>query len=144
MNLNYATDAATLAAVLLAAIGLWHGIRTYKNQTNLQVFTEYAKRYDDILQSFPKEALSTRLDLLGTPPDPSEELSLAVLRYLNLCSEEYYLYDKGILSKKVWDIWEAELKRTLTSALLRREWAKLEVEFETYSEFKKYVNEIQE
>jgi hypothetical protein len=54
------------------------------------------------------------------------------VRYLNLCSEEYYLYKQKWLHKKLWGIWEKELIRTLRSPLFVREWKKLADEFDAY------------
>jgi hypothetical protein len=66
-----------------------------------------------------------------------------VLRYLNLSSEEYYLFKRGYLRADVWRIWEGEMVRTLRSPLLRREWTKLASEFVSYPEFSTYVEQVQ-
>ncbi len=95
------------------------------------------------MSSFPPGSFRTRLDLEHTLPEPSEELSLAVLRYLNISSEEFYLWKQKYLKDDVWKIWEAELIRTLRSPLLRREWATLLPEFESYPDFVSYVKRVQ-
>ena len=110
---------------------------------NAQLFLEYTKRYEEIMRSYPSEARNARLDLSGQAPPESEDLSAVVLRYLNLCSEEFYLCRKKYLSRDIWQIWERELRRTLRSPLLKREWQKLKVEFASYSEFAEYVETAQ-
>jgi hypothetical protein len=95
------------------------------------------------MNRFPQEALRARLNLSVEPPEKSDELSLAVLRYLNLCSEEFYLCKQKYLSNHVWGIWEAELKRTLSSPLFVREWEGLREEFRSYPEFLAYVEQAQ-
>jgi hypothetical protein len=94
------------------------------------------------MDSFPKDAWVVRLDL-DRLPDSSPELSKSVLKYLNLCAEEYYLLQKKLLAKDVWQIWEDELKRTLQSPLFKREWKELAKEFEAYPEFRQYLKNIQ-
>lgn len=47
------------------------------------------------------------------------------------------------LSRHVWRIWEAELKRTLASTLVRREWTRLREEFHSYPEFVEYLEKAQ-
>ena len=131
---------STFLLVFVTFIGLLIGIRTYRRQTNAQVFLEYTKRYENIMESFPTNALPARLALEGTPPPQSTELSLALLRYLNLSSEEFYLQSKGYLAKEIWLIWEGELTRTLRSPLMRREWKELRSEFDSYPEFLTYVD----
>ena len=140
MNIELATQIGSLLSVLL---GIYLGIRTYKRQSNAQIFIEYTGRYEKIMEFFPPQAISVRLDSAGSPPEESQELTLAALKYINLCSEEFYLYTRKYLKKEVWLIWEEELKRTLSSPLYCREWPKLKVEFEAFPEFLTYVENIQ-
>ena len=72
-------------------------------------------------------------------PPENPELSLCVLRYLNLSSEEFYLRKSGYLDKQLWAIWEDELKRTLRSGLVQREWQVLKREFDSYPDFQRFV-----
>jgi hypothetical protein len=92
---------------------------------------------------FGRNLFDSILNSEGKPPPRSKALSLSVLRYLNLCSEEYYLRQKGWLYKETWEIWERELIRTLQTPLFQREWQSLAGEFESYPEFKQYVSNIQ-
>jgi hypothetical protein len=133
----------TVISVLIALGAFIWGIVSYRNQIHAQLFLEFTKRFEEVMQSFPKNAWSARLDIDGTLPTKSKELSLSVLRYLNLCGEEYYLYKKGWMNKGIWKIWEAELIRTLQTPLFIREWKNLSREFEAYPAFKEYVDKIQ-
>lgn len=143
MDLKTIVEIATLLSIVIAALGLFVGIHIYNRQMTTQVFLQYTKRYEDIMESFPKEARKARLDLTGDPPPASEKLTISILRYLNLCSEEYYLYKRGYLNKEIWNIWEEELQRTLKSRLLIREWRDLKSEFESYPDFCNYVEGMQ-
>ena len=119
-------------------------LQTYKGQMNAQIFIDLNARYDEVLQSFPQSAWDARFALERVLPPESPELTIAVLRYLNLSSEEYYLYKRGYLRADVWRIWEGEMVRTLRSPLLRREWKRLGSEFVSYPEFSRYVDHIQQ
>jgi hypothetical protein len=134
----------TLVLAAFTGAGIVVAIRVYRRQCNVQVFLEYTKRYAEIMNTFPEAGRKARLDSFGEAPRQTEELSLAVLRYLNLCSEEFHLCKNKYLSKDVWKIWESELKRTLASTLVRREWPKLREEFQSYPEFVKYVDKAQD
>jgi hypothetical protein len=133
----------TLLLATFTAVSIVVGIFLYRRQCNVQVFLEYTKRYAEIMNMFPNEDRKARLDPFGEPPPESDELSLSVLRYLNLCSEEFYLCKTKYLSNQVWRIWEAELRRTLCSTLVVREWASLREEFKAYPEFLRYVESVQ-
>ena len=133
----------TAIPIAVGVIALIWGIVSYKNQMNAQLFLEFTKRFEEVMQSFPKNTWPSRLNIEGKPPPKSKALSLSALRYLNLCSEEYYLYKKHWLHKEIWKIWENELIRTLQTPLFIREWKTLAGEFESYPEFKEYVDKIQ-
>lgn len=143
MDLKAMADIGTFASALAAVVAIGLGVRTYKRQTNALIFLEYTKRYEEIMAAFTIRARQARLDLEGDPPKESEEITVAVLRYLNLCSEEFYLCQRGYLSKDVWSIWESELRRTVASSLVRREWRSLRKEFEEYPAFREYVDQAQ-
>jgi hypothetical protein len=66
-----------------------------------------------------------------------------MLRYLNLCSEEFYLMKTGYLARAVWDIWTGELENTLRMPLYVSGWPELKDEFGAYSEFRRYVDTVQ-
>ena len=67
----------------------------------------------------------------------------AIFLYLNLCSEELYLRDRGLLSKVVWDIWEAEMRSTLASAPYVRAWPSLAAQLGSYPAFVAFVESAQ-
>src|SRR5215203_3431033 len=101
-------------ATIITAVGsvafVVVAIQTYKGQMNAQIFSDINKRYDDISKDFPKQAWKFRFNMATALPPPSEELTLSALRYLNLSSEEFYLYKRKHIRKEVW---EEEMVRTL-------------------------------
>src|SRR4051794_10504663 len=126
MSKEFAFDIVKFAVTVL---GLWLAWRNFKKQMNANTIMKYAERYEKIMDSLPKQARHIRFDLDDELPPRDEETTLAALKYLNLCSEEYYLHKQGYLAKDVWRIWEDELKRTLRSRVFKREWEVLKDEF---------------
>ena len=104
-TLQLVLQTATPVSVLVGFLGLINAIRNYHRQINVQVLMKYTERYESILGQFPPDALAARFDATVLPPE-SPELRLCVLKYLNLCSEEYYLTTHGYLAKSLWSIWE--------------------------------------
>jgi hypothetical protein len=137
--LNLATFLSSIAAVA----GVIVALRVYRRQVNAQVFVSYTGRYEEIMNAFPTAGRVARLELDSAPPPVSEDLTIAVLRYLNLCSEEYYLCKSGHLERKLWSIWAAELSRMIRSPLMKREWVNLRPEFQSYPEFLMFVDQLQ-
>jgi hypothetical protein len=126
----------------ISVIALIYTVRNYHRQMNAQVFMNYTERYERILSEFPDDARDARFNV-KVLPSPSPRLRLCVLKYLNLCSEEFYLMRNGYLDKTLWRIWEGDLTRMIGTPLLEREWQSLRPEFESHQEFLRYVDAIQ-
>jgi hypothetical protein len=142
MTLQLWLQTATLVTVIVGFLGLITTINNYRRQATMQVLMKYTERYERILDQFPQDALEARFDAKILPPQ-SPQLTLCVLKYLNLCSEEYYLRTHGYLAESVWRIWEGDLKRIIGSPLWRREWLSLRTEFVSHPDFLEYVQRIQ-
>lgn len=133
----------TVAAAVFAGWALWQNSRNNRKQSNIQAFLAYTERFERVMASMPAEACQARFDLEKTLPPASDDLTECVMRYLNLTSEEFYLWQRGYLDKRVWQIWEKEIQRMLCSPLFRREWPKLVTEFTSFEEFIDYVRKVQ-
>ena len=144
MTLDDISKLATALSIVGGALAFVIGLINYNRQMNAQVFLQYAIRYDEIMNSFPNSARMARIKSSEALPKPSAELTICVLRYFNLCSEEFYLYEEKYMSKKVWCVWRDEMIRTWRTPLFRREWKKIVHEFDTYPEFQSLVKKSQE
>jgi hypothetical protein len=143
MTFEVAVQIATVISLLLTAGALLFGIWSFYRQMNCKLFLTYTERFEAIMGSFPPGALESRLRLGEQFPQRGEQLSLCILRYLNLCYEEFFLHQHGYLSKKIWLIWKEEIERMLRSPLLRREWQCLRSEFRSYPAFVAFVENVQ-
>lgn len=141
-KIDLAIKVIGLLSLVFTAFGLWQNSKYTKRQWNFNTFTHYTKRYDDIMGEFPGQGYTLRFDLDHQIPS-NDEVRLAVLKYLNMTSEEYYLWRDKYLDDKVWQIWLPEIKRTLQTPLFQREWPNLKGEFKTYEKFSEFVEQIQ-
>lgn len=141
--LDYANLLAQIATVISVMIAIWailSSARASHRQSQLDTFITYAQRYEQIMSEFPE--YKSRFDLHVLPPE-TEKVRLAALKYFNLTSEEYYLWQKKYIDDAVWKIWEDEIIRTLQSPLMIREWPKLRDEYSSYPKFAQFVEKTQ-
>jgi hypothetical protein len=141
-------DLAIVFSSVITALGgvawVYIAMMSYRGQMNAEVFLRCNERYDEIMWKFPEDAWQARFKMSTELPPQSIKLTLCALSYLNLSSEEYYLYRSKYIHKKIWNIWECELVRSLRGPLMRREWQILKHEFmNSYPEFSKWVDEVQ-
>lgn len=126
----------------IAAFSLFRSSSYAKRQWNFDTFTHYTKRYDEIMGSFPQNAYMLRFEL-NRQVKSDEKIRLAVLKYLNMTAEEYYLQSEKYLDAKVWEIWLPEIERTLKTPLFVNEWQNLKHEFRSYPKFSAFVEKVQ-
>lgn len=133
----------SIATLLVLVIGFGWGVHVYNRQMNAQLFLTFTERFEGVMASF-SEALDgdCPIDIFFSPPPPSAPLTAALVRYLNLCSEEFYMWHGGYLSRRIWRVWERELERTLTSPLVKREWPRIRTVYEAFPEFGAFVDRL--
>lgn len=136
MNIQLTISIATL---LLALAGFGFGIWVYWRQMNAQLFLALTARYRDVMKQFPEE-VDGRQEAFSKPPPRTAKLTAAVVEYLNLCSEEFYLHDRHFLAHDIWSIWKEEMCQTLASELVRREWPVIRPAFDSYGDFRDFVD----
>ena len=124
-----------ISALLTVVVAVW----VYSRQANAHIYMEYNQRYEQVMQDFPEKV---RLDFAGAEPgDVNKKLLLC---YLNLCSEEFYLWQACYLSNRVWSMWKNDIELILQADLMKAAWKELSKEFDGSQPFQQFVNEVQE
>jgi len=131
----------TLFTLILGVLSLGLGTIIYRRQMNAQVFFQIASGYRDLEQAFP-QILRARLHPSQAPLQPSEEVSVYVLRYLLIVFYAFVLHRRKYLSNDLWKILEMEHRRTFLTPLFAREWDVVKREFEIYPQFIAYVESL--
>lgn len=136
--------------IVLVFVGIIYTIRSlnfaresFEQQMQVQTFFACTQRYDEIHQSFPRKyrfggGLETSID--DVDHSEMDEVKGAVVRYLNLCSEEYHLWSKRLISDEVWSIWNSEMQSMLAQNLIATYWPQIRAEYPDH-EFQKFVDQ---
>lgn len=90
---SFIAQIATVTSVIVAVWAIRSAARESHKQSQLNTFMTYAQRYEQIMDEFPEHRF--RFDLNVRIPE-NEQVQLAALKYFNLVSEEYYLWQKNI------------------------------------------------
>lgn len=137
--LGHISNAGTIA---IGGLGIFVALRNQHRQLNSQMFIEFSGRFQNLLRLFPTEAwLANRNPSLPMPP-PSQELTDCTLYAMQFIADVYHLHKSGYLSKKLWMMWEREIRNTLTGPVFQREWQGVEVEFAHSRDFVQYINAV--
>ena len=120
---------ALVISVLTIAITIWNVSRTnqltMKNHQTI-IFSEYTRRYQDILLRMPDSMFLHKGNLTLTP-DVCKYLTI----YFDLCSEEFHLHKNGDIPDDIWENWVEGMRITMKPPIYRTGWKLLS---STYNE----------
>lgn len=116
-------DLATLLLVGVALETLRRQLRQTNRQTLVSQFSDYTKRYQEIALHFPEDINESSFLLEGRSDYAS---TMRYMRaYFDLCFEEWYLQDQGLLDNRLWRIWEGGMATAMSKPAFRQAWAKI-------------------
>jgi hypothetical protein len=124
----------------IASLGVWVAVLNQRRQLNAQMYIQVAGRFQELLRSFPTEAWLANRNPSRPLPPPNQEVTECTLYCIQLIAEVYRLHRAGYISKRLWLLWEREIKHTLTGPIFQREWAGLAAEFTHNHQFLQYIN----
>jgi len=99
---------STFVGVMFAVIGARSAYRQYRMQTLAQMFIHFTKRYHEVRNELPNSANKIFTDVFSGEKFP-EESHDALVSYLNLCGEEYYMFQRKLLDEHLWNTWSSDL-----------------------------------
>ena len=126
--------------MIITGFALWFTIASFKKQLQLNFFADYTKRYQEIILSFPESINSKDFDL-DELEDSLRDRTLRYMRaYFDLCSEEYYLWQKGNIDNSTWQEWETGIKFAFSKPAFQQAWRVLGVDTIYYGKFSEFVS----
>ncbi|WP_430972631.1 hypothetical protein [Sunxiuqinia rutila] len=127
---------------VLVALGaiIWQSNLTRK-QMKLNFFSEYTKRYQEIMLNFPENINEPDFSFVSLSTESRKKTLRYMRAYFDLCSEEYYLSKTGDLDKKVWVEWESGIKYAFSKKAFKDGWHLIKLDSQFYGDFVKWVNE---
>ncbi|MGL1885492.1 MAG: hypothetical protein OCD76_03165 [Reichenbachiella sp.] len=128
----------TLVAI---SIGLWQ-LRMVNIQIKNNFFADYTKRYQEIMLNFPESVNDKDFNLADLDDEERAKFLRYARAYFDLCSEEYYLYQKKRISKEIWLEWKSGIEYAFSKPAFIQAWGKIHFDTKFYSEFHHFVNDI--
>jgi hypothetical protein len=129
----------SLAGVAVAVLAIRSQGQALRRQLCVQTFTEYTRRYRELLAQVPEELLGAT-----TPVDAIEQHKgkLSLLRtYFDLCFEEYYLYSRGFMDEDLWLLWRSGMEFAFSRPLVAVGWRLLKPGIQYPPEFVEFVEQ---
>ncbi len=142
MNWHAIGEVCSAVGVIVALAALVYQVREVKNQIKISVFTNYTDRYSRSRRDMPNEAreASSPRSLDDLSASDRDRVLNAMRDYFNLCSEEFFLNNKGWIDKDAWSIWLKGMRSCTREPYFRASWEKLKHEYsDAYIEFCQFM-----
>jgi len=127
--------------VLIALVALIWQSYLYRQQIKLNFFSEYTKRYQEICLNLPFNINEPNFDFTKIDVEVKEKTIRYMRAYFDLCSEEYFLFLSGKISKKVWNEWKEGIEYTFSKKAFKDAWVIVHLDSRFYGKFVKWINE---
>jgi len=140
MAIAFLLQLGQVGTLVIGSVAIYVALINQRRQLNAQMFIEFSRRFQELLRLFPTEAwLANRSPQESLPPS-SRELRDCTLYTIQFVADVYHLHKGGYISKRLWMLWEREIKRTLMGPIVRREWVAVAAEFAHNDAFLRYIN----
>jgi hypothetical protein len=132
---------AALAGTTVTAAALYVTIRGMRDQLWLHTFSEYTRRYAEVVRDLPSDSRrpNSSFDIHALADEERDRVLNSARAYLNLTSEEFFLHSRGRIDDETWSIWRTGIEQTVRLPWARGAWAELEPEYEYVPEFSAFV-----
>ncbi len=121
---------------LVTLIGIIISIAFFTQKQKLEELREFRVLFSGFNKQYHK--LEPDLDKLCNLDENSkftDEQRAVVIRYFNLCAEEFLFYKKGLIYREVWRAWRNGMDQYKNVHIIADVWA-LEYETSSYYDFK--------
>ena len=107
---------------LVAVITIVYTQYKDRRQNKILMFSEYTRRYQEILINMPESIFN------GTE-HINAKAQMYMRLYFDLCSEEYHLWEKGMIPNQVWEMWKEGMQITTNRPVYKTAWEELSGEY---------------
>ncbi|WP_370477204.1 hypothetical protein [Tamlana flava] len=135
--------------LFIAFIGIGAGVYYNRRQLKelnkhlrLQFFSEYTKRYQEIMLNLPEDIMSDDFNIKKLDKKDYSKTMRYLRAYLDLCSEEYDLWLSGNLEERVWMNWEQGIRSKFSNKSFRRAWDRSSYDSFYYADFNSWMNNV--
>lgn len=116
-------DSISLGGAVATAIGVfvvWRQTEKLTQQLTLQNYSDYTKRYQEIILNFPENVNDPTFSLqICTDKDKTMRYMRA---YFDLCFEEWDLHSRKLIEDETWSVWNDGIKKALSKQSFVQAW----------------------
>lgn len=128
-----------IVGVLIPGCALAFTIRSFRRQLQLNFFSEYTRRYQEIMLNFPGGINREDFELESLDVQSKDKVLRYMRAYFDLCSEEFFLKKNGHIGDRTWEEWKAGMEFSFSKTAFKSSWKLLLEDTIYYGEFCRFV-----
>ena len=133
--------AAVTALGTLAGVGVvFFQLRQLSRQIKLQRFSDYTKRYQDIVLNLPGDIYAHEFVLKGRKD--GEKIMRYMRAYFDLSYEGWFLRGQKLIGSKFWRIWRVGMKTAMSKPAFQQAWEIIKADGRFGSHFENFIDGI--
>lgn len=140
LSIKEIAEMVSIIGVFITAIALWVTVRSFQKQLQLNFFSEYTRRYQEITLNFPESINEENFDYDSLSTEVKDKTLRYMRAYFDLCSEEYFLKRKSNIDNETWLEWKTGMEFAFSKSAFQQAWEILKLDTIYYGEFSKLVN----
>jgi hypothetical protein len=131
--------AGTAALFTLAGVWLvWGQLGALSKQIKLQHYSEYTKRYQEIMLQFPEDINQVDFQLSSERKDYGHVMRY-MRAYFDLSFEEWDLNNKNLIEPQFWETWMMGIRTALSKPAFQQAWEKIKSDSTFGSSFEAFI-----
>lgn len=135
---------ATLLGVAVALGALYLQLRKMNQQLQIQQFSDYTKRYQEIVLRFPENINRKDFSLEALSVDEYRSVMRNMRAYFDLSFEEWHLNQRGFLHAETWQVWRGGMKTAMGKAAFVAAWEKIRLDTEFGEPFDSFIEALRD
>lgn len=135
------SDWLSLITTIATAVGVyvvWKQTQKLSDQLMLQNFSDYTKRYQEIILNFPEDINEPAFTF--DRRDDYAKTMRYMRAYLDLCYEEWLLNQRKLIDGQIWVIWSGGMKTAFSKQAFRQAWVIVKNDTRFGSEFELFID----
>lgn len=143
------SDCIQLAVLIITAIALiitlLHNkkqLELFNKQLKLNFFTDYTKRYQEIILNFPENINQPDFDINKLVDNERNKTMRYMRVYFDLCSEEFDLWKSNNIEPRIWKNWKSGIEFALGKRAFKEAWILIKKDTIYYPDFSKWIDGI--
>lgn len=139
MSLGTTIELGIMLGTIGSAYIIWRQLTALKNQIWISMYSDYTRRYAEIIAKFPENINEPSFDIKPGTPEFSGVMR-AMRLYFDLCYEEHCLYYKyKKIDEELWLDWKEGIEYALSKKAFKNAWAIIHQDTKHSDSFDKFV-----